>query len=210
MNKSAGGLARQRILDAALELFAQHGFAGASLRMLARAIDRRESSIYNHFSSKDELYQAVIAQWGPAEFVERLKSVEYRALADEPTAFFRLCGKHLIERWVNPREQLFVALINKEGPDGVGQKRYYEALFHEENDLLTDYFKHFADAGRIFAPDPRETARMFTAGLSLIRREHLIMAPAPLDRKEIEAAVARYIDNFIELVVREPSRDHDS
>lgn len=202
LDRNAAGPARQRILDAALELFAQHGFAGTSLRMLARAIDRRESSIYNHFCSKDALYQAVIAQWGPLEFVERLKSAEYRALADDPASFFRLCGRHLIERWINPREQLFMALINKEGPGSIGHKRYYDALFHEENDLLADYIKGFVDAGRMRAPDPRETARMFTAGLSLMRLEHFVMAPKPLGRKKIEAAVARYIDNFIELVAR--------
>ena len=193
---------RERMLDAGLALFAEHGFAGTSMRMLARATGLRESSFYNHFASKEELYQAVIAQWGPMEFVERLKSPAYRALADDPPAFFRLCGKHLVERWIDPRERLFMALINKEGPGGPGQARYHDALFREEIDLLADYCAHFAAAHGVVAPDPRETARMFAAGLTMIRREHLATTTTTPPRKVVQAAVDRYIDNFVRTVCR--------
>lgn len=201
-DKTGEGTTRERMLDAALALFAEHGFAGTSMRMLARKIGLREGSFYNHFSSKDELYQAVIAQWGPMEFVERLKSAEYRALAGDPPAFFRLCGKHLVERWIDPRERLFMALITKEGPGGLGQRRYHDALFREEIELLADYCAGFADACGLIAPDPRETARMFAAGLSLIRREHLTMSQAMPSRRAVQAAVDRYIENFIQTVCR--------
>lgn len=190
------------MLDVALGLFAEHGFAGTSMRMLARAAGLRESSFYNHFAGKDELYQAVMAQWGPMEFVERLKSAEYRALADDPPAFFRLCGKHLVERWIDPRERLFMAMIGREGPEGPAQQRYYDALFREEIELLADYCAHFREAQGMVAPDPRETARMFAAGLTLIRRENLVATAAPPDRDQIEKAVDRYIGNFIATVCR--------
>lgn len=193
---------RGRMLDAGLALFAEHGFAGTSMRMLARATGLRESSFYNHFSGKEDLYQSVIAQWGPMEFVERLKSPAYRALADDPPGFFRLCGKHLVERWVDPRERLFMALINKEGPGGPGQQRYHDALFREEIDLLAGYCAHFATTHGLIAPDPRETARMFAAGLTLIRREHLTSPSSAPPRKAVQAAVDRYIDNFIATVCR--------
>ena len=51
---------RARILDAALDLFARHGFAGTSVRQLARAVGLRESSLYNHFASKEAIYHALI------------------------------------------------------------------------------------------------------------------------------------------------------
>lgn len=191
------------MLDAALRLFAQKGFAGASMRMLARETGLRESSFYNHFANKEDLYQAVIAQWGPMEFVERLKSAEYRALADQPASFFRLCGKHLVDRWIDPRERLFMALMNTEGPEGPAQKRYYDALFREEIELLAEYCAHFATAHGMVAPDPRETARMFVAGLTLIRRQQLMTSAATPKRKEVEQAVERYIENFIVTVCRQ-------
>jgi len=192
---------RQRILDAGLKLFSEHGFAGTSMRMLARATGLRESSLYNHFAGKDELYRSLTAQWGPFEFVQRLKSAEYRALADQPAAFLRLCGKHLVERWVDPRDRMFMALISMEGPEGAASKRYHEALFREEIALLAEYFTGFAKNGLI-APEPRETARMFVGGLTLIRRERLMASGTPAQRRALEQAVTRYIDNFISTVLR--------
>ncbi|MEW5683767.1 MAG: TetR/AcrR family transcriptional regulator [Pseudomonadota bacterium] len=193
---------RSRMLDAALRLFAENGFAGTSMRMLARETGLRESSFYNHFASKDELYQAVIGQWGPMEFVQRLKSEEYRALSDQPAAFFRLCGKHLADRWMDPRDRLFMALINTEGSGGPAQKRYYDALFREEIELLADYCAQFKAAHGLFAPDPKETARMFVAGLTLIRRELLMTSTAEPSRAAVDAAVSAYIENYIATVLR--------
>ncbi len=50
--ETAGTSTRERILAAALDLFAQHGFGGASMRELARRVGIRESSLYNHFPGK--------------------------------------------------------------------------------------------------------------------------------------------------------------
>lgn len=196
------GATRQRLLDVALEQFAQNGFAGTSMRMLAREAGIRESSIYNHFAGKEELYQAVMEQWGPAEFVERLKSAEYKALIDDPAAFLRLCGKHLVDRWMDPREHQFVAMISMEGPESLGRKLFHKALFHDEIELLASYFTHFSNKHGMIAPDPRETARLFTSGLVQIRRERFTSLSNMPARASVQKAVQRHIDNFIAIVLR--------
>jgi AcrR family transcriptional regulator len=47
---------RERILAAALETFAEHGYRGASIREIADAAGITKPVIYDHFSSKRELY----------------------------------------------------------------------------------------------------------------------------------------------------------
>lgn len=47
------------MLAAAVEVFARHGLAGASVRDIARQARIRVSSLYHHFPSKEALYQAV-------------------------------------------------------------------------------------------------------------------------------------------------------
>lgn len=46
---------RDRIFDAAIDLFAEKGFHGASVRELAQAVGVETASLYYHFPSKQEL-----------------------------------------------------------------------------------------------------------------------------------------------------------
>jgi len=61
VNRSRKGeLTAERILDAAEELFAERGYAGTTLRDVARGVGIRIPSLYNHFESKEALYAAVL------------------------------------------------------------------------------------------------------------------------------------------------------
>jgi AcrR family transcriptional regulator len=51
---------RELILDAAERLFAKHGLDGVAVRDLARETNLTPSSLYNHFPSKEALYDAVL------------------------------------------------------------------------------------------------------------------------------------------------------
>src|SRR3954469_7915676 len=55
-----GRQTRQAILDAALDLFAEKGYFGTSLRDIATVVGVRESALYNYFPGKDALFSALI------------------------------------------------------------------------------------------------------------------------------------------------------
>jgi AcrR family transcriptional regulator len=74
---SSTGTARERLLAAALELFAEHGVSGTSLQMIADRLGVTKAAVYHQFPSKDEIVLAVIepalARLAPiAEAAERL------------------------------------------------------------------------------------------------------------------------------------------
>jgi len=50
-----GATARDEILDAAAELFSTQGFANTSTRAIAEAVGIRQSSLYHHFGTKDDI-----------------------------------------------------------------------------------------------------------------------------------------------------------
>ena len=50
---------RQRILDAALELLAEHGYEGMSLQQVADRVALHKSSLFHHFKCKEELAREV-------------------------------------------------------------------------------------------------------------------------------------------------------
>jgi AcrR family transcriptional regulator len=51
--------AQTRIIDAALELFAEHGISGTSLQMIADAIGVTKAAVYHQYNTKDEIILAV-------------------------------------------------------------------------------------------------------------------------------------------------------
>lgn len=51
---------KQRILDKALELFSERGYDSVSVDEIAKAVGIRGSSLYNHFSSKQAIFEEIV------------------------------------------------------------------------------------------------------------------------------------------------------
>ena len=51
---------KDRILEAALEIFSRDGYAGANLKDIAEAVGVVKSGFYRHYASKEELWNAVL------------------------------------------------------------------------------------------------------------------------------------------------------
>ncbi len=50
----------QRIFEKAINLFSQRGYDAVSIRDIARAVGIKESSIYKHYTSKDQILQKIV------------------------------------------------------------------------------------------------------------------------------------------------------
>ena len=57
---AASGDTRRRILEAAQNLFAENGYSGTSVRLIARELGLSDPAVYYHFPSKQELYRALL------------------------------------------------------------------------------------------------------------------------------------------------------
>jgi len=51
--------AQTRVIDAALDLFAEHGISGTSLQMIADEIGVTKAAVYHQYNTKDEIVLAV-------------------------------------------------------------------------------------------------------------------------------------------------------
>ena len=65
---------RSRILDGAEGLFAERGFDGAAMRDIAGRAGLQPASLYNHFASKQALYEAVLDR-GIAPLIEEISRI---------------------------------------------------------------------------------------------------------------------------------------
>lgn len=98
-----GGETKQRILNAAEQLFATRGIAATSLRSIIRDAGVNLASVHYHFGSKDALVNAVIARhFQPLneERIRRLDDIERRAGARRPSI------EKVVEAFVAPTLEL--------------------------------------------------------------------------------------------------------
>ena len=58
--RSKNEVKRQQILDAAINLFTEQGYAATSMDHIAKNADVSKQTVYSHFGSKDELFSASI------------------------------------------------------------------------------------------------------------------------------------------------------
>ena len=74
---------RQAIYEAALDAFSENGYAGASLRDIARRVGIEVASLYNHIDSKEELLFRIIENTS-IEMLEELHGAVDEAPPDDP------------------------------------------------------------------------------------------------------------------------------
>lgn len=84
---------RGRILDAARELFAEHGFEAVTMRKIAERIEYTPTALYFHFADKDALIRELCATDFLA-FGERFAEL---ASIEDPVARMRAIGKRYAE-----------------------------------------------------------------------------------------------------------------
>ena len=130
---------RERILNAAEELFAREGYAAVSVRKIMSKADADVSLAYYHFQSKQDLFDAVMlrrVEHLNAIRLEALEAVERRHPEDAPTVE-EIIGAFtgpLLDLLANEHEQwhhyfALIAQINN-SPDSGGElmTRYFDPL----------------------------------------------------------------------------------
>jgi AcrR family transcriptional regulator len=77
---------RQRLLDAAADLFAERGIEGVSIDTVAEAADRTSGAVYAHFGGKEGVLTALLDEWKNAVAAVVAAEFETAATADERLA----------------------------------------------------------------------------------------------------------------------------
>lgn len=116
-----GAATRERILDVAESLFAEHGLAGTSVRDIAAEVGLTPASLYNHFAGKQALYEAVLER-GVRPLIEILRDLDANSpLEDNGAGLIGAIMDHLGQRPHLPRLVHHAAVTGGEHLDGLAR-----------------------------------------------------------------------------------------
>lgn len=177
---------RQRILDAALQVFAAHGYRAGSMREVARVADMSLSNLMHHFKTKDDLLLALLE----------------RRDADSPgqrTGTNDLVADILAQaRWNQTMPELIAlySVLSAESlTDGHPGRDYFIERFTTVRRGFEEEFAKLHDAGRLRpGVDPHMVAGSITALWDGIQLQWLLQ-PDQID-------VVAYLQAFLDLVTQ--------
>lgn len=155
---------KEKIFDTAVDLFAEKGYDGVSIRDIGRAVGITEGAVYKHYTSKEEILESIFtyvegriypkapegsidALVDSLSFREILESIPQFMMADPHLA--RITRIMLIEMYHNEKIRNYVR----------------RELFDRPVDETEILFKKLMEKGKIRPCDPRTLATFFISYL---------------------------------------------
>lgn len=181
----------RRILDAALEVFREHGY-NASIEAVATRANVARQTIYNHFSGKQALFSAAL-EHAIAELFATLKSGD----GDLRERLIRF-GVELRARALNPRAIKWQRVLLSEAPrfpdlaDSFFRRCIVGSYAH-----MAVVFEKAMREGLIRRDDPLETARLFMEMLVGLDRWRMFFGGTAPDPARERAHATRVVDFFL-------------
>ena len=189
------------LLAAALRLFARHGYAGTSIRAIAREVGLSESVLYAHFDSKQAIFEAVLARFGPQSVLAALREVAPGMPDADPPRLVRALVARVMDSWDTAEARQLISLMSHDGltHDALLSGAIEEALSH-----LAGLFQRWAAAGHIDPGlgEPADLAYTLMAPVALARLLWLHADATPQDRRTARDRAVRHAEFFARAVFR--------
>ena len=160
---------KERILEAALDMFSQYGFAGTNIRELAGSLGMGKSSMYRHFESKEEIWNALLDEL-VAYYEARFGSPEHLppvpdSLEELVTMTMRMADFTVHdEKVVKSRKLLSIEQFRDDRARSLATKHFLTGL----TEMFTRLFAGMMDKGLLRRDDPAMLAFAYTAPISAL------------------------------------------
>ncbi len=162
---------KERILSAALDLFSENGYAGTNIRELTASLGLGKSTMYRHFESKEEIWNALLdemiayygARFGSASHLPPVPdSLEGLVQMTMNMAEFTIRDEKIIKT----RKVLSIEQFRDTRARELATKHFLTGL----TELFTPVFSGMMDRGLIQRDDPAMLAFAYTSPISALIR----------------------------------------
>ena len=160
---------KEKILDAALEMFSRNGYAGTNIRELAGSLGMGKSSMYRHFESKEELWNTLLdtlivyyeARFGSPEHLPPVPdSPEELTILTMRMVHFTVHD----EKVVKTRKLLTIEQFRDDRARELATKYFLTGL----TEMFTQLFAGMMEKGILRQDDPAMLAFAYTAPISAL------------------------------------------
>ncbi len=188
---------REQILDAALNVFARHGFHKATIKQIAREAGLKSPAlIYWYFPSKADLFHAVVQRL--AGLFSHL--TEYEPLLNQPPEdlLLRLAQQYL-SIFDNPQaENLFRTLVADALRAPGRSSELVEQSIGRVVNFLVAYFGRQIELGHLRPHNPEASARAFLGALNAFVMSRTFFPPLHTGLPDRDTYAAHIVSIFLD------------
>jgi len=186
---------RRQIIEAAATLFSRHGFSGTTTREVAKAVGISEATVFKHFTTKEELYAAIIE--AKAQIQQVLGVVAPLAEARDDVALLRTLATEMIARTQSDptlMRLLFFSALEGHTLADLFFRRRVQTL----DVFLGQYIADRIAAGAFRPADPLQTAWNFIGMVTFHVLLHELFGQKPPPHLTRERAVEEIVTTFLQ------------
>jgi len=153
---------RESIMDVAAQSFLERGYAGTTMSAIAAALGGSKGTLWSHFSSKEELFAAVIDR-ATAAYRARLSEI-LAAPRNDLAATLKMFCTSIVEKVTSAEAIALHRLVVAEA----GRVPEMGPIFYERGPrmthrMLADFLTQEMEGGRLRTDDPMRAARMLAS-----------------------------------------------
>jgi AcrR family transcriptional regulator len=144
--KSEAQDTKAALLQAAVRLFAENGFAGTSIRAIAREVGLSESGLYAHYGSKQAIFEAATERLGPAGVVSVMSDIDTQTADRDPAAYLRRICERAVTAWDTEEARRWMSMLAREG---LIHEQFLSSAIEGVTAVLAQHFVRWIEADHI-------------------------------------------------------------
>ena len=158
---------KERILEAALEMFSRYGYAGTNIRELTASLGLVKSGVYKHFESKEAIWNAVLDEM-ITYYEEHLGSADRMPPTPETLDEFVTMTMRMVnltihdEKILMTRKVLTIEQFRDERARDLATRHFLTGL----TEMFTHIFTQMMDKGLLRKEEPSMLAFAYTTPIS--------------------------------------------
>src|SRR5215216_3640292 len=198
-NLTKGEVTRLAIEEVAIKLFLEQGYHATSMRQIAEKSGLALGGIYNHFSSKDEIFEAIIVDQHP---YKRILPLILAAEGNTAEEFFGNAFRIVIDELGKQPEFInfmFIELVEFKGKHG-------KIMLREIGPKVLPVFEKVIKARKdLRVTNPAVLMRSFFGMIISYFVTEMIIADSVVSKFMPKNPKDAYVDIFLKGILKEPA-----
>ena len=199
--KSSTSSTKERIFDVSIDLFSKKGFSSVSIREIAREVGIRESSIYNHYPSKDAILDAIFAYF--EKEMMKMRPPEAGNLDKITPDIFRERVDRTLNIIKTPKmEQIFRICSNEQFRDKRARMIILHNLIKEPHQFTENALQKMVESKLIKHIDPKILSVEFQYPIYSLFLEYLLSRCEGTPTDVVEEKISNHVEHFQNTIKR--------